>query len=104
MTMRYVKENMKILNPEALLIQAGTEIPYKRDMSAYDGKLFQCACGNEHEFQSYLDYRNFGASGANAKMIVACPRDTNIFTLIETKYKFLVIFDKFISLAGCKTN
>ncbi|BDX03094.1 MAG: hypothetical protein ACPGRG_12735 [Marinomonas sp.] len=95
---------MKILNLEAFLIQAGTEVPYKRDMSAYDGKPFQCACGNEHEFQSYMDYRNFGASGANAKMIVACPMNPSLSTLIETKYKFLVIFDKFISLAGCKTN
>lgn len=102
--MRYVKESMKNLNVEQFLLEAGIRVPQHRDMSVYDGKPFQCACGNEHEFQSYMDYRNFVTSGANAKMIVTCPRDPSFSTLIKTKYKFLVIFDKFISLAGCKTK
>lgn len=102
--MIYVKENMKNLNVEQFLLEAGIRVPQHRDMSVYDGKPFQCACGNEHEFQSYMDYRNFVTSGANAKMIVTCPRDPSFSTLIKTKYKFLVIFDKFISLAGCKTQ
>ncbi|MGI2185350.1 hypothetical protein ACRN9F_24480 [Shewanella oncorhynchi] len=95
---------MKNLNVEQFLLEAGIRVPQHRDMSVYDGKPFQCACGNEHEFQSYMDYRNFVTSGANAKMIVTCPRDPSFSTLIKTKYKFLVIFDKFISLAGCKTK
>ena len=83
---------MKNLNVEAFLLEAGARMPFSRDMSAYDGKLFQCACGSEHEFQSYLDYRNFASSGANAKMIVTCPKNT----------AFFVVFDRFVSLAGCK--
>ena len=95
---------MKNLNVEAFLLEVGARMPFSRDMSAYDGKLFQCACGSEHEFQSYMDYRNFASSGANAKMIVTCPKNTAFSTLIITKYKFFVVFDRFVSLAGCKMD
>ena len=94
---------MKFLGKEEFLIEAGLQVPNGRDMSAYDGKSFQCACGSTHEFQSYMDYRNFGTTGANAKMMVTCPRNPEIATLIQTKNKFLVVFDRFESLAGCIT-
>jgi hypothetical protein len=93
---------MKNLSVEEFLVEAGIRVPNHRDMSAYDGKPFQCACGREHEFQSYMDYRNFVTSGANAKMIVTCPTNREFTTLVKTKYKFFVIFDRFVSLAGCK--
>lgn len=92
---------MKILSMEELVLEAGTMIQ-RSGMDIYNGKEFECACGSTHEFSDHLDYRNFATNGANAQMIVTCPHNSNIATLIKTKYKFLVIFDKFISLAGTK--
>jgi len=78
-------------------------LPNARDMSAYEGKVFSCACGEDHEFHSFYSYVNFGTTGVNAKMVVDCPTDSRFATLIKTKYKFLVIFDRFESVAGyCK--
>lgn len=94
---------MKMLDVDSFLIEAGIQMN-KRDMSAYDGKVFECSCGSTHSFNSRLmDYRNFGTSGANARMIVTCPSDASYTTLIQTKYKFVVVFDKFISEAGCRS-
>lgn len=90
---------MKMLSNVDFLIEAGQRVP-NRDMSPYDGKPFQCACGRDHLFKAHMDYRNFGSYGANAKMMVTCPQNSSFATLIETKYKFIVIFDRFISLAG----
>lgn len=92
---------MDILNLKSFLVLAGNQMP-KRDMSAYNEKPFECACGKVHNFNSIMDYRNFVTNGANARMIVTCPYDESIATLIQTKYKFIVVFDKFISLAGHK--
>lgn len=93
---------MEMLNMTDFLIKSGGRIPI-RDMSAYNEKPFQCACGKEHLFRSYMDYRNFGTTGANAKIMVTCPENPSCATLIHTKYKFLFVFDKFVSLAGCKS-
>jgi hypothetical protein len=91
---------MKMVHSFELIAEAGMMMPI-RDMSAYDGKEFDCACGRKHSFNSTLmSYRNFGTTGANARMIVSCPLDSSYNTLIQTKYKFLVVFDKFISIAG----
>lgn len=95
---------MKYLDLDDFILTAGLPM-HQRDMSAYNGKSFDCACGQRHEFDSYmLNYLNFVASGANAKMIVNCPLDARFSTLIETKYKFLVIFDRFHSIAGNKSE
>lgn len=94
---------MQMLNNTDFLFAAGPRIP-NRDMSPYDGKPFKCACGREHLFQSRMDYRNFGSTGANAKIMVNCPQDSSVSTIIETKYKFMVVFDKFISLAGTRAG
>lgn len=96
---------MKILNMQNFVMEAGIPMPKNllRDMSPYNGTSFECACGKKHNFESsYMDFRNFATNGANAKMIVACPDDSSIVTLIKTKYKFLVIFKGFESLAGNK--
>ena len=96
---------MKILNMQDFLIEAGMRMPENllRDMSAYNGTPFECACGKEHNFESsYIDFRNFATNGSNAKMMITCPDDSNIVTLIKTKYKLLVIFKGFESLAGNK--
>lgn len=91
---------MKNLNLEELLIEAGERVPHARDMSPYNGKPFQCACNKTHQFDVSMDHRNFATNGANAKMLVTCPNDSNIATLIKTKYKFVFMFDGFVSLAG----
>ena len=74
--------------------------PNSRDMSAYNGKDFECICGDTHKFNAAFEYRNYVASGANAAMIVKCPNNSNYNTLIVTKYKFMVIFKGFESLIG----
>ena len=92
---------MKNLNMSDFLIEAGMRVLNEpRDMSAYDGKPFQCACGKIHDFQSWMDFRNFVTNGLNAKMMITCPNGQNISTIIKTKYKFLVVFDHFESIAG----
>lgn len=92
---------MKLLDEISFLSHAGIPLLQSRDMSAYEGKPFECACGRSHDFQTYYSYRNYGTTGANAKMVVICPADSNFATLIKTKYKYFVVFDRFESLAGC---
>ena len=93
---------MKMLNMGDFLLEAGIPMPIgSRDMSAYNGNPFDCACGKKHIFDSsLLFFRNYATNGANAKMMVTCPNNSRVSTLIKTKYKFLVVFDKFESLAG----
>jgi hypothetical protein len=94
---------MKFLNLEQLLIEAGEPMP-SRMMSTYNGKPFKCACGEVHNFNYKMDYKNFATNGANAKMVIKCPANINILTLIKTKYKYIFIFDYFESLAGSNQN
>jgi hypothetical protein len=94
---------LKAKSLNALEELAGLAMPHNaRDMSAYDNKEFECVCGNIHHFNTGLNNRNYIASGANATMVVDCPNDSNNKTLITTKYKFLVVFKGFESLAGYK--
>lgn len=93
---------MKMLDMVEFQMMAGIRAP-SRDMSAYSGKSFQCACGDDHLFSPFMDYRNFATTGANAKMMVTCPNNPSVATIIQTKYKFLVVFDRFVSLAGHKS-
>jgi hypothetical protein len=92
---------IKLKSVDALEQLAGLAMPlHSRDMSAYDGKEFECVCGNIHNFNTTLNERNYVALGANASMIVHCPNNSNHKTLITTKYKFMVMFKGFESLAG----
>lgn len=45
---------MKNLTLEEILIEAGQMLPHARDMSPYNGKQFQCACGNDHQFSTSM--------------------------------------------------
>lgn len=93
---------MHYVNLDELILIAGPQMN-KRDMSPYNGKPFKCACGETHIFNSdYMQFQNYASTGANAKMLVVCPDDRRYSTLIETRYKFLVIFNRFESLVGCK--
>lgn len=91
---------MKMLSKADFMEEAGLPMPTGRDMSFYNGRSFDCACGQTHEFSSFRNFTNFITNGGNAKMIVVCPRNPDINTLIKTKYRFFVIFDRFISIAG----
>lgn len=92
---------LKVKSIDALEQLAGIAMPlHSRDMTAYNGKKFECVCGDIHNFNITLNDRNYVASGANASMIVHCPNNSNHKTLITTKYKFMVIFKGFESLAG----
>lgn len=92
---------LKAKSLQALEEIAGLSMPpNSRDMSAYNGKEFECVCGRTHKFNAMMNYRNYVASGANATMIVKCPKNSNYSTLITTKYKFVVIFKGFDSMIG----
>lgn len=92
---------LKVESQKKLENLAGIPMPTNsRDMSAYNDKEFECVCGNIHLFNERLNDRNYGASGANATMIVHCPNNYNNKTIITTKYKFIVIFKGFESIAG----
>lgn len=94
---------LKIKSIEELENIAGIAMPENyRDMSAYNGKEFKCICGDIHYFEEMLNDRNYVASGVNAKMMVHCPNNYNSKTIITTKYRFIVIFNGFESIAGYK--
>jgi hypothetical protein len=95
---------MEFLNLDQLLIEAGMPIPTSKIMSTYNGKSFKCACGEIHKFNNKMVYKNFATNGANAKMLLKCPTNMNISTLIKTKYKYVFVFDYFESLAGTNQN
>ncbi len=84
-----------------LTIEAGmiTLSERKNDMDIYNAHQYSCVCGLRHQFHNQLVVANYGSSGANVKMIVMCPKELG-GTLIESKMKWMVKFDKFISLAG----
>lgn len=91
---------MRMLTTMELLEEAGIKTE-TRDMSAYDGKNFECSCGEVHAFDSNtMFYWNYATTGINARMLVTCPIQPKFATLIQTKYKFVVVFDKFVSIAG----
>lgn len=52
-----------------------------------------------HSFSEFSG-QAFVSTGASAKFMVPCPDNENAATIIKTKNKFLVIFDRFVSLAG----
>jgi hypothetical protein len=91
---------LKILNIHDFTVEAGMQTN-ARDMSIYDNKPFQCACSKQHFFQSSMDFINLPTTGVNAKMMITCPDNPDISTIVKTKYKFLVVFDRLESIAGC---
>ena len=69
---------IKVKNMIELEKLAGIAMPQNyRDMSAYNGKEFECVCGKIHCFDETLNDRNYVARGANATMIVCCPNNYN---------------------------
>ena len=91
---------MKLLNREDFKKAAGTPLFNNRDFSLYDGAPYECVCGGTHYFSQFSG-QNFASTGGSAKFMVQCPDKQNAATLIKTKNKMLLFFDKFVSLAGC---
>jgi len=91
---------MKILNKEEFKKAAGTPLFQNRDFSLYDGAPYECVCGATHRFSQFSG-QHFASTGGGAIFIVQCPDNENAATLIKTKNKFLILFDRFVSLAGC---
>jgi len=91
---------MKMLNRQDFYAEAGTPVHRNRDFSLYDRAPYQCACGSTHKFQQFAYEDNYASSGTSAKFVVQCPNDENLLTLIKTKNKFMIAFDRFVSLAG----
>ena len=91
---------MKLLNREEFKKAAGTPLFHNRDFSLYDGAPYECVCGATHYFSQFSG-QHFASTGGRAKFMVGCPVNQNAATLIETKNKFLILFDRFVSLAGC---
>lgn len=91
---------MKMLSREQFKKEAGTPLSQNRDFSLYDGASFDCACGSVHSFNQYGNTQHFSSTGGGAKFMVECPDNSNFATLIKTKNKLLIMFDRFVSLAG----
>ncbi len=92
---------MQLLTKNELIRTAGNPITHNRDFSLYDGAPYNCACGSVHYFDQYSS-QHFASSGASAKFLAPCPDEEGTATLIKTKNKFLMFFDKFVSIAGCR--
>lgn len=90
---------MKVLSKQEFMKAAGTPVTHDRDFSLYDGAPYKCVCGATHAFSQFSGH-HFASSGASAKFMIQCPDNKNATTLIVTKNKFIVFFDRFISLAG----
>jgi len=90
---------MKKLSKEELKRAAGIPITTPRDFSLYNGSPYECVCGSVHAFNEFSS-QAFVSSGVNAKFVVQCQNNQDAATIIETKHKFLIKFDRFISLAG----
>ena len=90
---------MKILTKHEFAEAAGIPMINDRDFSLYDNAPYECVCGATHSFSQYSG-QPFGSTGASAKFMVQCPVNPNAATLIKTKNKYLMFFDRFISLAG----
>lgn len=90
---------MKKLSKEEFKKAAGIPIMKIRDFSLYDGAPYECVCGSTHSFNQFSS-EAFVSTGASAKFMVQCPANQNAVTLIKTKNKFLIMFDRFVSLAG----
>lgn len=94
---------MKILAKQKFLEAAGIPVSNNRDFSLYDGAPYECVCGGIHTFSQYSG-QNYGSTGASAKFMVQCPDNPNAATIIKTTNKYLMFFDRFISLAGYIEN
>ena len=92
---------MKILSFFDLLAFAGPPIHEARDFSLYDGAPYSCACGSTHTFHQHGKHQLYGSHGVNARFMMQCPDNGSVVTMIETKNKFFIFFDRFVSLAGC---
>ena len=91
---------MKVVSKSEFMKTAGKPIFADRDFSLYDGAAYDCVCGRQHIF-SQFSAQYFASSGASAKFVVQCPDNGNAATLLQTKNKFVIMFDRFVSLAGC---
>ena len=94
-------EHMKILGKFDFLAEAGLPVHQTREFSLYDGAPYACACGSTHTFNQFGGHQLYASNGTNAKFMMQCPKNDGVVTLIQTKNKFLIIFDRFVSLAGC---
>ena len=94
---------MKVLTELEFAVAAGIPNTRERDFSLYDDAPYECVCGRTHAFSQFSG-QAFASTGASAKFMVQCPVNPNAATLIKTTNKFLVVFDRFISLAGCVGN
>ena len=89
-----------MLNKKDFYAEAGSPVFRNRDFSLYDKAPYQCSCGSTHDFRQHSYEDNYSSSGSSTKFVVKCPKDENVLTLIKTKNKFVVAFDRFVSVAG----
>ena len=83
------------------------------DWNTYSGKFFLCACGGSHQISEFanithsiesLQISTSSIADAKVQMVISCPSDRDILTIIRAKYKYLFVFDCFESIAGCNKN
>ena len=89
---------MKLVDQTTCDKMAGDMMPVRRNMSTFDGDIYQCACGEKHSFSSYK--MNIIGEGMNGKFIVACYSKPQFLSLIKAKMKFGLIYAGLEYLAG----
>lgn len=90
---------MKMLDRESFSQELGTALTRRRDFSLYHNAPYECACGQWHAFSQFAS-KAYMSTGASAKFLVECPSNKKLRTIIKTKNKYIIMFDKFVSIAG----
>lgn len=90
---------MKMLDRESFIKELGTPLTRIRDFSLYHGAPYECVCGQSHAFSQWAS-KAFMSTGASAKFLVKCPNNNDASTIIKTTNKYIILFDKFVSIAG----
>jgi hypothetical protein len=72
-----------------------------------------CVRGGSHQISEFanithsiesLQISTSSIADAKVQMVISCPSDRDILTIIRAKYKYLFVFDCFESIAGCNKN
>jgi hypothetical protein len=94
---------MGLLDEKSFEIEGGNDMmPLRRNMETFNGDKFQCACGNEHTFNSYTI--SVIGEGLNGRFLMVCPNDSQYISVIKTKMKWGIIYQGLEFLAGHKSD
>jgi hypothetical protein len=78
----------------------GKMMPLRRNMSIFNGDVFECACGGVHTF--YSNSTSVLSEGVSGRFIVVCPHNPELLSLVKTKMKWGFLYRGLEYLAGTK--